>query len=169
MGRALNVLVEQVQARAQTLATAHPEWPCRRGCDACCKRLARVPELTDSEWEWLEAALRALPEAELQACLERAEALTRHVTEHGDEGPIECPLLDAEHAVCRVYAARPLACRSYGFYVHRDHDAWCERVSAHVQDVRAGLVFGNHDALDRELARASTESRSLLAWLARLR
>jgi Fe-S-cluster containining protein len=167
MARSLRVLMDQVQARAEALTAEHPTWPCRRGCDACCKRLARVPELTRVEWELLEASLRALPEVELRGCLERADALAEQVRER-DVGPIACPLLDAEQGVCRVYTGRPLACRSYGFYAGRDHDAWCELVSAHVQDVRAQLMFGNHDALQRDLQRADAETRDLLTWLERL-
>jgi Fe-S-cluster containining protein len=161
-GRALRVLHEQVDARVRALTSAHPGWPCARGCDACCRRLARVPELAKCEWELLEPAVRALPSPERESCLERAAALR-------DDGPVQCPLLDPDAGVCLVYAARPLACRSYGFYVERDHDAWCERVAAHVAHERERLVFGNHAALDRELQQIDGEPRSLKTWLATLR
>ena len=42
-------------------------------------------------------------------------------------------------------------------------------MSAHVHEVRDGLVFGNHDALDRDLQSVGGESRDLLAWLAGLK
>ena len=38
-----------------------------------------------------------------------------------------------------------------------------------VHEVRDGLVFGNHDALDRDLQSVGGESRDLLAWLAGLK
>jgi uncharacterized protein len=158
----LRVLQEQVDARVRSLTSAHPGWPCGRGCDACCRRLARVPELSGCEWQLLEPAVRALPERERRACLQRAEQLP-------DDGPLPCPLLDPEAGVCLVYEARPLACRSYGFYVHRDHDAWCERVAEHVEPTRAQLVFGNHDALDRDLQQIDQEQHSLKACLIGLR
>jgi Fe-S-cluster containining protein len=120
-----------------------------------------VPELSSCEWELLEAALLALPQAEREACVQRATALP-------DDGPVQCPLLDPDAGVCRVYDARPLACRSYGFYVQRDHDAWCERVAAHVERERERLVFGNHAALDRDLQRIDREQRSLKTRLVEL-
>lgn len=160
--RSLRVLHEQVDTRVRALTSAHPGWPCGRGCDGCCRRLARVPELSGCEWELLEPAVRALPETELESCLQRAAALP-------DAGPVQCPLLDPEAGVCLVYEARPLACRSYGFYAHRDHDAWCERVAAHVGPARERLVFGNHDALDRDLQQLDPEQHSLKACLVALR
>jgi Fe-S-cluster containining protein len=163
----LLTLFREVEERAETLLTQHPGWPCRRGCDACCRALARVPELTRSEFELLSAALEALPEPERTGCLRRAEALAEHVREHGDQGPLTCPLLDTEAGACRVYPARPLACRSYGFYAGRSHDAWCQDVAAHVAPARDHLVVGNYDALERDLTRCDGERRDLLTWLGR--
>jgi Fe-S-cluster containining protein len=151
--------------RATALLDAHAGWPCRSGCDACCRRLARVPELTQLEWEPLARALRALPTAEQAACLRAAEALEDHVRAHGERDPLTCPLLDGERGLCRVYASRPLACRSYGFYAGRSHDAWCSKVAAHVAPVRDGLIFGNLDALERDLADCGGPRRDLLSLL----
>jgi len=41
----LTVLFERVEARVAALREAHPGWPCARGCDGCCRRLAAVPEI----------------------------------------------------------------------------------------------------------------------------
>lgn len=164
----LPVLFERAAVRARELQAALPGWPCALGCDACCRRLARVPQLTRAEWAWLEAALAALPAQEREDCLTRARALAEHVARHGDRGPLVCPLLDEGQGACRVYAARPLACRTYGFYAGHHHDAWCERVAAHVAGRRERLVLGNLDAIERELDRsddACAERRDLLAWL----
>lgn len=166
--KALSVLQDKVHERAEALRAAHPEWPCQRGCDLCCRRLARVPELSDAEWEVLAQVFLALPQAEQEASVLRAEGLAEHVRVHGERVPVECPLLDPERKQCRVYAGRPLACRSYGFYASHSHDAWCAKVSEHVAGVRDGLIFGNLSALERELSRCGGETRDLLTRLAAL-
>lgn len=163
--RRLQVLFAEVERRTAALSGAHRGWPCARGCGACCRSLARVPELTRAEWELVRDALAALPEEERTACSEGARALARAVRVRGREQRCQCPLFDPVRQTCRVYAARPLACRSYGFYAGRSHDAWCELVADHVAQVRGALVFGNLDALERELTRAAGERRSLLDWL----
>jgi Fe-S-cluster containining protein len=176
LGKHLLRLYDEVQGRNAALAEAHPSWPCARGCGACCSTLARVPELTRSEWLLFEAALLALPEAERRACLTAAHRLGEQLRQRAlatraagrdpsDEGPCACPLYNAAEQVCRVYAARPLACRSYGFYAGRSHDAWCSLVATHVAEVRDSLVLGNHDALEARLLRLDGERRDLLAWL----
>jgi Fe-S-cluster containining protein len=163
--RRLLALFDEVGARAATLAREHAGWPCTRGCGACCRSLARVPELTRSEWELLAAALDGLSDVERESCRERARTLASSVRDHGGDQRCECPLFDPHSETCRVYAARPLACRSYGFYAGRQHDAWCELVAAHVADTRDQLRLGNLDAVEAELGRIDSERRSLLDWL----
>ena len=164
--RALRVLHDQLDARVSTIAEAVPSWPCRRGCDHCCRSLAEAPRLTAAEWELFCEGLGALDadvRAEVQA---RLEALV-------DRGPAAppwrgtCPLLDQAQGACLVYAHRPIACRAYGFYATRDGGLWCEAIEARVEAGDAdGVVLGNHDALDRALEAAAGPSRSLLEWLA---
>lgn len=73
---------------------------CQSGCHACCQ-----PGLTvcDVEAEALDAAIRALSEAELDSLRGRVAAPAAE----------RCVLLDRE-GLCSVYAARPLVCRSQG-------------------------------------------------------
>lgn len=161
----LLALFDEVQARSGALMNERPAWPCGRGCGGCCQTLARAPELTRSEWLLLDAALLALPELEREDCLEKASQLAAELHARGQEGPCECPMFDASTQVCRVYEARPLACRSYGFYAGRSHDAWCQLVADHVADVRENLIVGNLDALETRLSRLDSERRDLLTWL----
>jgi Fe-S-cluster containining protein len=163
--RRLQVLFAEVATRASALGAEHPGWPCMRGCGACCRALARVPELTRAEWELLERALDGMSDDERSACLQEAHRLEASVREHGAERRCQCPFFDGTHEACRVYEARPLACRSYGFYAGRSHDAWCTLVEAHVAEVRDTLVLGNLDALESELTRSGGERRGLLDWL----
>ena len=66
--------------------------------------------------------------------------------------PFTCPLLERETGACLVYDQRPVACRTYGFYVERDKGLYCglirERVErGEVQDV----IWGNQELVDRQL------------------
>ncbi len=80
--------------------------------------------------------------------------------------PVVCPLLDHTTGACPVYAQRPVACRSYGFYVQRDLGLYCADIEARVAaGALADVVWGNHDAVDRQLAGLG-ESRALTEWFA---
>lgn len=134
------MLLDDVERRVAAMEASHGAWPCRAGCDACCRSLGAVPSVTEAELDQLWPAIEALPDA--PAVFQRIEALP-------SAGPIVCPLLDEHSGRCRVYAARPVACRTYGFYAGRDGDYWCDRVTAHVGDRRDTLIAGNQLAVDR--------------------
>ena len=81
--------------------------------------------------------------------------------------PLVCPLLDPASGACPVYAQRPVACRTYGFYVQRELGLYCHEIESRVADgVLADVVWGNHDAIDRRLAGLG-ETRTLSEWFAR--
>jgi len=120
---------------------SHGAWPCRAGCDACCRSLGAIPSVTEAELELLWPAIHTLPDA--QEILDRIERLS-------PLPPIVCPLLDRDTGQCRVYEARPIACRTYGFYGGRDGDYWCDRVTQHLEGRRDTLIAGNQVAVDRE-------------------
>lgn len=153
---ALRILHDALDVRAGTFA----EWPCRAGCDDCCRSLAEPPRIREAEWSLLRDGIESLhpaARAEVEASL---DALVR-----GEEQRI-CPLLDRESGRCRVYEARPIACRAYGFYAARDGGRWCARIEEGVASgAHDGVVFGNHDALEAESARALGEARSLVEWV----
>lgn len=71
---------------------------CRQGCDSCCRHLQLFPV----EAAALAAALHALPPAQVAELQERARQAS----------PDACPLL--VEGSCRLYAARPLICRTHG-------------------------------------------------------
>lgn len=134
------------------------EWPCRKGCDDCCRRLAVAPRISRAEWESLSAALDGLP-------VEVAEAARGRIRESaGAAAPMVCPLLDRESGACLVYEARPVACRAYGFYAARDGVFGCGRIEAMAEE-GPGVVWGNHTALEEQLV-ALGETRELPEWLA---
>jgi Fe-S-cluster containining protein len=148
---------DAVHLRAREIAAAHPDWPCRKGCDDCCRSLASVPLVTRSEWERIAAALDALPAPAAEAARRRIEASASAAR------PVVCPLLDTANGACLVYDARPVACRAYGFYAERDSVLGCLRIGS-IATESPDVVWGNHAALEDRL-RALGPAAPLPAWL----
>lgn len=150
-----------IDARVAGIRENHPDWLCGKGCDSCCRRLAEVPRLTEAEWDLLQEGLAALPPERLAEIGREMTALASQRTR-----PVTCPLLDRSSGACPVYAQRPVACRSYGFYVQRDKGLFCHEIESRVADgALDDVVWGNHDAIDQRLASLG-ESRALTEWFA---
>ena len=43
-------LEQRIEVRVQDIRASREWWPCRRGCDRCCRQLAQPPELSLQEW-----------------------------------------------------------------------------------------------------------------------
>ncbi len=152
----LQALDHQIQAKMQTLTTTHDWWPCRRGCDACCRQIAQPPALSSLEWERLDAAVAALPTAIQTAINQRLQALLSQIEAGTQNASVVCPYLDPTAAACHIYAARPIACRTYGFFVSRHDNEFCQLIAAAVADHHeAEIVWGNGAAIAHELQRLS--------------
>lgn len=151
--RRLLAIYDGIAARSSTTTDAHPAWPCRRGCDACCRSLADVPRMTRAEWELLREGLDALPAA-VRAEVDARIAALAHATR-----PIVCPMLDEKEGACLVYAHRPAMCRTYGFYVRRQDGIHCAIVERQAPD---DVVWGNQESVDDALAGLSGAEVSLL-------
>jgi Fe-S-cluster containining protein len=158
----LPVLDAQVAARCAATVEAHPDWPCGEGCDLCCRSLPHLPTITRAEWDRLAVAIAALPASvrtEVRARTEAAEAPRSHGAK------VVCPLLDRERGACLVYDARPIACRTYGFYAERDAGLHCERVTAALAAPHRGdVVWGNGEAIASAL-REHGEPVSIGVWM----
>ena len=153
-----------IDARVHSIRENRPDWLCGKGCDSCCRRLAAVPQLTAAEWDLLRTGLEALASeqlAEISRKMAAAAALSGQPPR-----PVVCPLLDQSTGACPVYAQRPVACRTYGFYVQRDKGLYCHDIESRVSDgALDDVVWGNHDAIDQQLAGLG-ESRVLSEWFA---
>ncbi len=58
--------------------------------------------------------------------------------------PIVCPFLDRTEHSCLIYEYRPVACRTYGFYVERDKGLYCEEIRIRVDSGEfSDVVWGN--------------------------
>lgn len=148
-----------IEARVQAIRGDHLDWLCRLGCDSCCRRLAEIPRLTAAEWDWLRQGLAALPPEQLREIGQNIAALAGQRPR-----PIVCPLLNRSAGACRVYDHRPVACRTYGFYVQRDKGLYCKDIESRVDGgAWAETVWGNQDAIDRRLCGLG-DSRELTEW-----
>ena len=157
----LTQLHADIEARVQAIQEDNPEWLCRLGCDSCCQRLAEVPRLTAAEWDWLRDGLAALPSERLREIGQYIAALAEQSSR-----PIVCPLLDLSAGACLVYSHRPVACRTYGFYVQRDLGLYCNDIESRVAGgAWVGVVWGNQDAIDRRLCGLGG-TRDLTEWFA---
>ena len=157
----LSKLHTDIDARVQSIREGHPDWLCGKGCDSCCKRLAEVPQLTATEWEMLREGLAGLAPERLQDLSREIAALAGSTSR-----PIVCPLLDQSAGACTIYAQRPVACRTYGFYAQRDKGLYCDKIESRVADgAMDDVVWGNHDAIDRRLVSLGA-SRALTDWFA---
>lgn len=148
MSTELRVLDEEIDERVAAIREGR-EWPCQRGCDHCCRSLNRPPQLTEPEWRRIDETLDDK---------RRAEARRRVLT-----GPDRvCPFLNEAGGECSIYAVRPIACRTYGYYVERGRGLWCGDIERAVEEgLGDGVVFGNHDGITNRLG----PTRPLPEWL----
>ena len=86
LNRRLAEVHADIEARVQSIRSDRADWPCAKGCDRCCRQLADVPKLTESEWALLCEGLAALPTARLAEI--RAEVA---VLAHDHPRPVICP------------------------------------------------------------------------------
>jgi len=158
---ALEEVYARVDARSTDIGAAHAWWPCRRGCDHCCRNLAAPLPITEPEWRYLQEGLRQLPDEAL------ADVRAR-LAELPSSRPYPCPLLDRASGACRVYAHRPLACRAYGFAHARDGGRWCHLISALLDRHGDGdIVWANQDALERTVAALGGPTLLLPDWFSK--
>jgi Fe-S-cluster containining protein len=115
--------------------------------------------LTQAEWGLLKEGLETLPTAEREAIRDQVLALAQTTSR-----PIICPMLDEAAGACRVYAYRPVACRTYGFFVERDLGLYCKEIEAQVERGELSMViWGNQDRVAHAL-KALGDARDLTEW-----
>jgi Fe-S-cluster containining protein len=149
---------EKIDRRVSDILSGRGDWLCKKGCDHCCRHLAAVPSLTEPEWELLGFAIDALP-PEIQSTVRRRVGQLQH-----SEGSVVCPFLHLQSGECVVYSSRPIACRTYGFYVERDAGLYCGMIQERVENGQyIDVVWGNHAAIESELAILGP-ARSLTQW-----
>jgi len=158
---ALKRLHQEIDARVDQIRTTQGTWPCGKGCDGCCHRLANIPSLTPAEWALLKQGIDQLPNHRKTALRDGMRDLAEQ-----SHGPYRCPLLDRSSGACLVYLQRPVACRTYGFYVQKAHGLYCAEIEQQVdQGAMNEVVWGNHDRIDRELSQLGS-ARPLTDWYA---
>jgi Fe-S-cluster containining protein len=73
-------------------------------------------------------------------------------------------MLDKAAGACLIYAYRPVACRTYGFYIERDKGLYCQDIELRVEQGELNnVVWGNHDNVNRHLDKLG-DKRNLVEW-----
>jgi Fe-S-cluster containining protein len=152
---------QTIDHRVSAAKAAFNEWPCHAGCDHCCRHLAAIPAVTEAEWTRLSSAIAALSQPSQNEVVRRIS----HLEEASY--PFVCPLLDATSGRCLVYEERPLACRTYGFYVERAEGLFCDRIRSLADSGRLDQVVWGSQAGVEERSAGLGVRRSLVDWLKR--
>ncbi len=157
----LSILDQRIEDIVDRTKQQHPSWPCRRGCDACCRRLSESPRITEAEWDRLRELISSLDSTVRDQIHQGIKEV------RGQTSPVICPMLDRQEGACLVYAARPLACRTYGYFDQRGIGVYCLDIESEVNQGRfRDVIWGNQDAIDRDQSRLG-QLRSLDEWLTR--
>jgi Fe-S-cluster containining protein len=154
----LHRIQSEIRARVEEITSTHGSWPCRKGCDDCCRQLACVPRVSREEWLPIADAIDALPVEFAKDAWQRIRDSASSVR------PVVCPLLDANSRTCLVYEARPLACRAYGFYAERRQVLGCHRIESLSRE-SPDVVWGNHGVLEERMQRLGPDAE-LFVWQA---
>ena len=72
----LIALHADIDTRVHSIRQDRADWPCAKGCDHCCRQLADVPQLTETEWNLLREGLAALSADRLAAIRDAIAALS---------------------------------------------------------------------------------------------
>lgn len=157
----LTQLHTNIDSRVASIRENNKDWQCKMGCDGCCHRLAEIPRLTVAEWNLLHNGLTALPLEIQQEIIQNVVALTEQTAQF-----IVCPMLDKSKGICRVYDHRPVACRTYGYYVKHDKGLYCNDILDRVTSgVLKDVVWGNQNTIDRQLS-SFGDTKDLTEWFA---
>jgi Fe-S-cluster containining protein len=114
--------------------------------------------VTQAEWLPIASAIDALPADTTRGVRQRirdSQTLSR---------PVVCPLLDTDSGTCLVYDARPVACRTYGFYAEREFVLGCDRIES-VSRQSPDVIWGNHVTLEARIEELGPAAE-LFIWMA---
>jgi uncharacterized protein len=151
----LNNLDERIESRVQAIRAERDWWLCQQGCDHCCRHLAHPPELSAVEWKRLDEAVVHLPTPERMVVEQKIDTLLQQISE-GTLSQVVCPYLNEQEGICRIYDSRPIACRTYGFFVARDHDQYCHKIETEINNrADQAIVWGNAETIRNDLEQIS--------------
>jgi Fe-S-cluster containining protein len=119
--------------------------------------------MTPLEWRRLESGLEALGAEEREDCLVGVREMLQ-ASERG-EHRLCCPFLNREAGECRIYDARPAACRTYGFYLAGRRELWCSKIDETLDEGGgASIRWGNHHLVERQLVQLSGPRVPMEDW-----
>ncbi|WP_179228557.1 YkgJ family cysteine cluster protein [Leptolyngbya ohadii] len=148
----LHNLDQRIESRVQAIRAERDGWLCKRGCDYCCRHLDHPPDLTAIEWERVDAAVAQLPVSEQAIVEQKINALLQQIAEGNLGLSVVCPYLNEQEGACRIYDARPIACRTYGFFAARHEEQYCQQIRDEIAHRGEGtIVWGNAEAIRKKL------------------
>ena len=101
-------------------------------------------------------AVASLPAPVQVTIKRRIDSLLQQIAEQALSSAVVCPYLNEQEGACWIYDSRPIACRTYGFFVARDHDQYCEKIESEVNTRHDdGIIWGNAEAIRHEAERIS--------------
>lgn len=169
---AYHLLDELVEAVVET----YPGGSCKAGCSGCCDSQTAVFDVSPREWEavtryveasWSEERRRAFRERfdrehGGRVGMYKALSLVRFFEPLADryfaKQPYRCPFL--EDGRCSIYAARPLACRMYGYFAIRSR--WYQKPAIYGCRLQAAH-FGKQPRLSLpSVNQVTVQSRALV-------
>lgn len=150
---------KRIEVRVQDIRASRDWWPCRRGCAQCCRQLAQPLELSLQEWLRIDEAVVTLPVPIRAEIEQKITQLLVEIAENTVHSPIVCPYLDEQEGACRIYEARPIACRTYGFFVARDGNDYCQIIENEVSSRTdaTDIIWGNTESIRHEIERVCGE------------
>jgi Fe-S-cluster containining protein len=103
-------LIQRIDTHISGLHNRHPDAiACKKGCDACCRRLTLFP---------IEAFCLAAAYEHLE------DTVKQQIAQQINTRPQTCPLL-IDHN-CALYASRPVICRTHGYPVTMEKEGGIE-------------------------------------------
>lgn len=166
----------------RAVADAYPGGSCRAGCSGCCDSQTAVFDVSPAEW----AAIERHVGAEWDTA-RREQFMARFGQEHGPRlwmyrllawlrhfepladryfarQPYRCPFL--VEGRCSIYAARPLACRMYGYFAIRSR--WYQRPAIYGCHLQARHFGQIQNLALPSVNQVAAQSKRLTRGLARI-
>lgn len=182
--RALTDLYRHIDEQARQVHATYPFWPCRDRCDVldgrnCCHH--SLFPVSKTEWERVHPVLKAMPVAVRTQIYASARKIVKQLkmtrgtdfpslfkTHHQELAP--CPFLVNNR--CSVYEARPIICRSFGYFADPPSSEnpsgsynWCTEVGRTVQTRGVTRVPSWSRLSERMVNVLSAPVRPLAAWI----
>jgi len=144
----INNLKHSIQTTIDNILLQYNNWPCNKGCDYCCNNIEHMPYLTIEEIEMLNEGIKLLDKHVIENIKVKIKNLNEHFTH------FKCPFISSE-GHCLVYDHRPIACRTYGFYIsniNKSKGLFCYKIQELESSNKLNhIIWGNYNVISTQL------------------